>query len=64
MNIPENQIQAIIKILEEEESCLSDSYGYYCNRDTKLREIAIEIITQLDIIKKWEYTVGLIGGHK
>ena len=55
MNTPEDEIQAVVKILEDEECDLSDGYEYYCGGfqngvggvKGKLRQIAIKIITQL-----------------
>lgn len=60
MDIPEDQIQAVIEVLEKNETHLSDGYGYYCGSfqrgeggvKGKLKEIAIEIISQLDRMRK------------
>jgi len=56
MDIPKEQIEIIVKILKDNEGGLSDGYEYYCGRknsvDKALKEIAIEIITNLNSLKK------------
>lgn len=43
------QIDAIIKVLKDNEGILSDGYGYYCEKvNATLEEIAINIIEELN----------------
>ncbi len=39
-----NKVDKVIEVLTNHEDELSDGYGYYCNPDKKLREIAEEIL--------------------
>jgi len=54
MDMPEDQIQAVVEVLEENETHLSDGYGYYCGPSVSeaLRKIAIAIIIRLDMVRK------------
>lgn len=56
MYMSEDEIQAVVEVLEKEEQFLSDGYEYYCGKyggvKDALRKIAIEIITQLDRMRK------------
>lgn len=59
MIIPENKMQAVVEVLEQEDLTLPDAdenYSYntgwcFSDKNAKLRQIAIKIIKSLDVLK-------------